>query len=101
MLTERVKVVTIITVFEARELVREGFAGLGVVGYSSSHVDGVGAHGEKRSGFTGVKNLEYVVVTSEALAARLLDWVEHKLLPHHPSIAYSTAAAAVTAAPLR
>src|SRR5215475_4599412 len=101
MLTERVKVVTIITVFEAGELVRKGFATLGVVGYSSSHVEGVGAHGEKRSGLTGGKNLAYVVVVSEALAARILDWVDHKLLPHHASIAYSTDATAVTAAPLR
>jgi len=94
------RVVTIITAFEARELLLEELASLGLRGYSVIHVEGMGAHGEKRSGLTAAKNLAYVVVTSEVQADRLLDWVDRELLRHHPSIAYSTNAAVVAASPL-
>lgn len=101
MLTEKAKVVTIITVFDAQDLVQTGFTALGVAHFSSFHIEGVGAHGERRSGLSANKNLEYVVLASEALASSLLDWVDRELLPNYSSIAYSTDAVASTARPLR
>jgi nitrogen regulatory protein PII len=95
------KVITIITAFEARDLVLDAFADLGVRKYSVLHVEGLGAHGERRSGLTETKNLMYIVVASEALAARLLQWVERELLLAASSIAYSADAAAVAALPIR
>jgi hypothetical protein len=97
---ENAKVVTIITDFEARDLVLAGFEDLGVRSFSSTHVEGVGVHGEKRTGLNETKNLEYVVVASEALAASLLAWVQDRLLPRYPSIAFSTDAFVVSAKPL-
>ena len=94
------KVVTIITVFEAQGRVLQAFADLGVRGFSSTHVEGVGLHGEKRSGIMEVKNLEFVTVTSEALSVRVLAWVETHLLPSYPAIAYSTDTIAVAARPI-
>lgn len=100
MVTEKAQVITIITVFDAQAMVRRGLEGIGVTGFSWSHVDGVGVHGEKHTGLIEVKNLQYVIVASAPLAARVLAWVDRELLPRHPSIAYSTEAAAVTATAL-
>jgi hypothetical protein len=91
------KVVTIITVFDARELVLQGFAELGVDSFSSSRVEGVGVHGTRRSGFIEAGNLVYTIVASEQLSDRILAWVEQHLLSRHPSIAYSTHATVVAA----
>ena len=68
--------------------------------YSAFHVEGVGVHGEQRSGFFQNQNVVYVAVASEQLAAHLLEWVEAHLLPVFPSIAYSTDALAVSGAPI-
>jgi hypothetical protein len=95
------KIVTIITAFEARDLVLAGFADLGVRKYSLLHVEGMGEHGERRSSLTGTKNIMYIVVASEALSARLLQWVERELLLAASSIAYSSDAVAVAALPIR
>ena len=100
MLTQKAKVVTLITVFEAEEAVRTAFARLGVTRFSTAHIEGIGAHGRKRSGLSENKNLEFVIVASDALAERVLSWVDRELLPNHPSIAYSTDATAVTTGPL-
>ena len=100
MLTEEAKVVTIITVFEAQDLVAAGFVELGVVHYSSFHVEGLGMHGRKRSGLSENQNLEYVVLASESLAGRVLAWVDRELIPHYSAVAYSTNAVAATAGPL-
>lgn len=101
MLTENAKVVTIVTVYDAQDLVQAGFTALGVAHFSSFQIEGVGAHGERRSGLSGNKNVEYVILASEALASRLLDWVDRELLPNYSSIAYSTDAIASTTRPLR
>src|SRR5690349_7528133 len=100
MVSGSAKVVTIITAYDAQAIVRRGLAALGVTGFSWSYVEGVGVHGEKRAGLIEAKNLQYLVLASAPLAARVLDWVERELLPRHPSIAYSTDAAAVTAGAL-
>ncbi|HVZ88246.1 MAG TPA: hypothetical protein VHG72_14840 [Polyangia bacterium] len=100
MLTGKAKVVTIITAFEAQDLVAGAFADLGVKRYSSLRVDGLGAHGRKHSGLSGNKNLEYVILASASLAEKVLAWVDLELLPRYPSVAYSTDATAVTAEPL-
>jgi len=100
MLTDKAKLVTIITVFEAHDFVDAAFVRLGVARYSSFHVEGLGVHGRKRAGLSENKNLEYVILASEALAGRVLAWVDRELLPHHPSVAYSTDAVAVTTGPL-
>lgn len=97
MLTEKAKVVTIITVFEAQDFVDTAFVHLGVTRYSSFHVEGLGVHGRKRTGLSENKNLEYVILASESLAGRVLAWVDRELLPHHPAVAYSSDAVAVTA----
>jgi hypothetical protein len=95
------KVVTIITAFDARERLLEAFAHLGVHSFSSFHVEGVGVHGEKRTSLGETRNLVYVTVVSEALATRLLAWVEADLLTAFASIAYSTDAVAVAGSPIR
>jgi hypothetical protein len=95
------RVVTIITTFEARDLVLNAFGDLGVRKYSVLHVEGMGAHGERRSSLTSTKNVMYLVVASEALAARLLQWVERELLLVASSIAYNTEAMAVAEVPIR
>ena len=100
MLTEKAKVVTIITVFEAQDHVADAFVQLGVARYSSLHVDGLGVHGRRRDGLSENKNLEYVILASESLAGRVLVWVDRDLLPHFPAVAYSTDAVAATAGPL-
>ena len=100
MLTDKAKVVTIITVFEAQDLVAAAFVQLGVARYSSFHVEGLGVHGRKRTGLSENKNLEYVILASESLAERVLAWLDRELLPHYPAVAYSTDAVAVTAGPL-
>jgi hypothetical protein len=91
------KVVTIITVFDAREFVLQGFADLGVDSFSSSHVDGIGVHGTKRHGLIEAGNLVYTIVASEQLSDRILAWAEQHLVTRHPSIAYSTHATVVSA----
>lgn len=96
---EGTKVVTIVTVFAARELVQAAFPSLGVDGFTARHVEGVGAHGEKRTSLFDAKNVEYIVVASESLAERIMQWVEDELLPRYPAIAYSTDAVAVLARP--
>ena len=94
------KVVTIITAFEARELVLTAFAVLGVRGFSTSRVEGVGVHGHRRSGLVEAENLVFVIVASEELAERVLEWVGKHLVSHYASIAYSTNARAVAAKPI-
>jgi hypothetical protein len=94
------KVVTIITVFEARERVLEAFVTLGVRGYSTFQVEGAGVHGDKRIGLVESENLVYVVLASDGLATRMLTWVETQLLPRYPGIAYSSDVAAVAARPI-
>jgi nitrogen regulatory protein PII len=95
------KLVTIITAFEARDLVLQAFADLGVRKYSVVNVEGMGTHGERRSGITMTRNLMYMVVASEGLAARVLQWVERVLIMQVSSIAFSTDAVAVAALPIR
>lgn len=100
MKSENAKVVTLITVFDARDLVLKAFADMNVRGYSLAHVEGVGVHGQKKSGLVETENLSYVIVASESLAAQVLDWVDRELLARYPSIAFSTDATAVTATAL-
>jgi len=100
MKNEHAKVVTLITVFDAHDLVLKAFSDLNVRGYTATHVEGVGAHGQKRTGLVEAQNLSYVIVASEALAARLLAWVDDELLPRYAAIAFSTDAVAVTASAL-
>ena len=91
------KLVTIITVFEARDIVLEALAALGVRGFSLSRVEGVGVHGKKRTGLVDADNVEFAIVTSEPLCARILEWVDGDLLACHPGIAYSSDVVAVAA----
>jgi hypothetical protein len=100
MILTKAKVVTVITVFDARARLLEAFAHMGVHSYSSFHAEGMGVHGAKRTGIGEAQNIVYVSVVSEALAARVLTWVESDLLPAFPSIAYCTDAVAVAAAPI-
>ena len=100
MLPIHARVVTIITVFEARELVLDAFSDLGVRSYSMSRVEGAGVHGEKRTGLVEAENFVFVVVASAPLATRVLTWVEADLLARYPCIAYTTDAIAVAARPL-
>ncbi len=95
------KVVTIITVFEARERVLEALTTLGVRGFSTYNVEGTGVHGEKRTGLVETENLVFVILASEPLSDRVLAWVEEHLLPRYPGIAYSTDVSAVAARPIQ
>ena len=51
------KVVTIITAFDARARLLEAFSDLGVRSFSTFHVEGMGVHGEKRSGIGDTRNI--------------------------------------------
>jgi hypothetical protein len=101
MVLTNARVVTIITAFDARARLLKAFSDLGVQSFSSFHVEGMGTHGEKRTGLAEAKNIVYVSVVSEALASRVLAWVEADLLPSFPSIAFTTDAVAVAAVPIK
>ena len=94
------KLVTIITAYEARNLVMQALADLGVHSFSTSKVEGAGRHGPKLRGFIEAGNVEFAIVVSEPLSIRLLSWVEAKLLAEHPGIAYSADVLAVAARPI-
>jgi nitrogen regulatory protein P-II 2 len=89
------KLVTIIAPYHARERVLDAIRDLGARGFSVGHVEGAGAHGHRDSGFTDTKNLVITVVASEALARKILTWVEEELTPVHAAIAYSADVLAV------
>ena len=94
------RVVTIITTSTARQRCLDAFTELGVKSFSETHVGGAGVHGKKRNTLFETENVEFIVVSSAALALRLLDWVEHNLLPHWPMIAYSADVVAIAARPM-
>ena len=89
------KLVTIITVFEAKDHVQRGLGTLGLGGYSVARVEGHGVHGDLASGIGTAKNFLFLVVTEAGRAAALLEWVERELLPNFPGIAYSVDAMVV------
>jgi hypothetical protein len=95
------KLVTIITVFEARDHVQSGLRELGLGGYSVARVEGHGVHGELVSGFGSAQNFLFLVLTSAERAAGLLEWVERALVPNFPGIAYAVDAVAVPASALQ
>jgi hypothetical protein len=90
MRTERARLVTIICVFHAASAVEEALLKLGASGFSVAPVRGRGEHGPLPRSFIDAKNIAFNVVTSEAVAARILDWADQELLPHYPGIAYCT-----------
>ena len=91
------KLVTIITVYSARQRVVDALAALGLRGFSVHSVEGHGAHGQRVDTFFEKENLAFNIVTSAELAAKLLEWVERDLLRHDPSIAYCADVTAVPA----
>lgn len=84
------KLVTLIVVYQAQTVVQARLRALGVVGYSESSVEGHGATGDRRAGLIDAANIQFTIVTSDAIASQILDWVERDLSTHHPSIAYVT-----------
>jgi hypothetical protein len=89
------KLVTIITVFEAREHVQTALRDFGLGGYSVARVEGHGVHGDLASSIGSAKNFLFLVLTDAARASRLLAWVEGELLPSFPGVAYAVDAVAV------
>jgi hypothetical protein len=84
------KLVTIVSVFEARDRITEELKKLGVSGMSIARVEGEGFHGTKRDGLFESANAAFSVVASERLAAAILEWVEREIEPRHPVIAWSS-----------
>jgi nitrogen regulatory protein PII len=89
------KLVTIIAPHHARERILDALHALGARGFSLSHVEGFGAHGHRDSGVADAKNLAVMVVAGDALARKILTWVEEELIPIHAAIAYSADVIAV------
>lgn len=92
------KLVTIITAFEGHDRVLDGLHKLRIDGYSVTRTEGHGVHGAQVGNVISAKNYAFAIVAREELAMRLLDWVEHELVPAHPTVAYSADVLAVPAA---
>ncbi len=89
------RVVTIISVIEARDQILKGIESFGLRAYSTHRIRGRGAHGRRMGGFFESENVSFVVVTSPAMALKLLTWVDDEVSKIHPAIAYSAGADAV------
>ncbi|MEO9140670.1 MAG: hypothetical protein ABI332_00245 [Polyangiaceae bacterium] len=89
------KLVTIVTVFGGQTAVEGALASLGVGGYTRSKGKGTGAHGVRPASVFEADNAIFTIVTTNATAAKILEWVERELIPHHPSIAYCADVVAV------
>ena len=92
----KAKLVTIITAYEHDDSVRKALEKHGVKAFSVSRSDGEGLHGPQRSGIVGSANYVFNVVTTPALAAELLSWVDRHLIARDwPAIAYTSDVEAV------
>lgn len=94
------KLVTIITAFEGQLHVERALASFAVGGYTRSKGHGTGTHGARPANVFEADNAIFTIVTTEATAARILEWVERELVPGHPSIAYCADVVAATGARL-
>jgi len=89
------KVVTIISRDEVRETILEAFKAFGVNGFSYDSIKGQGPHGQRHGGLFEGENVIFTVVTTEAIATRVLKWAEEDLLPVFHAVVYVTDAAAL------
>lgn len=71
--TARVKLVTVIAVFEIEERLMKDLTALGVKGLTLCNVNGRGLHGPQMSGLTDAPNLHVEMLVSSELATRILD----------------------------
>ena len=83
------KVVTIIVGFEAQDIIEEKLKSVGVGGWSFAEIKGRGQRGNRLGGFVEGPNIAVTVITSEAIATDLLNWVTDELNPINPSVAYA------------
>ena len=90
-----VKVVRIITAWEAEERVLSVLKTLGVTGMTTGRVHGKGAHGKRPGGLLDGDNLSVTVLVSASEAEQILEWVETHLAKVHGAVAYSVDALAV------
>jgi len=95
------KLVTIVAAFETEAPIQKKLAALKVHGYSVTNVTGRGRHGQQPGGFFEAKNVSFSIVTTEARARQILEWVDAELAPSYPCIAYATDVMAVPADLLR
>ena len=96
----KAKLVTVIVVYECHDSVRKALRRLGLKAYSVARCEGHGAHGTQQGGLSGNANFVFSVVTTAALATKLLAWVERDLVhKDFPAIAYSADVEAVLGAP--
>jgi nitrogen regulatory protein PII len=82
------KLVTIVSVFEVRDRVRDALRRLGASGMSIGQVDGEGFHGTKRDGMVDRANAAFNVIASAPLAAEIVAWVERELEPEFPVVVW-------------
>jgi nitrogen regulatory protein PII len=90
-----VKLVRIITAWEAEERVFQVLANLGVTGMTTGRVHGKGVHGKRPGGLLDADNLSITVLVSPHQADQILEWVETHLVKVHAAVAYSLDAMAV------
>jgi hypothetical protein len=81
------KLITIITVSEARDRIAEEIKRLGS-GFSVGSVAGVGFHGERRDDLFNTANVQVSVVASAQLTEQLMAWVTGELEPLFPVVAW-------------
>jgi hypothetical protein len=92
------KVVTIITGEQAQERVWEALPALGAPHFSYCAVRGQGVHGKIAGGLFEDHNLAITIVTTDAVATRIVQWLERDLMPTFPAIAYITDSVALLSA---
>ena len=86
------KMVNITTAYAQKDRVEQKLAELSIIGFSFSNVRGHGSHGH----LLDASNISFTIITTAELADKLLHWVEHELIAHHPGIAYATDVMAVS-----
>jgi hypothetical protein len=73
--TAKVKLVVVIAPFELAEHLTRDFRALGVVGSTTSRVNGHGVHGTREYGALDGANTRFEIVCTAALATRILGHV--------------------------
>ena len=86
--TEKVKLVTIITPFVLEERIAEELIQLGATGFSTSKLNGHGAHGPRKYGIIDGANIRIEVIVHAELAQEILSQLGTRY-PKDALVAYS------------
>jgi hypothetical protein len=88
------RIVTIISGFETRATIEGQLHDLNIKAFSYAHIKGQGVHGGRHGGLAEGDNIAFTIITSEATAEKLLEWVDSQS-PMLPAVAYSVEARTV------